>query len=85
MRRRAGAPERGRQPIYSAIAIETGLALRLVFNQPLRKPKVRFIRSPVALAASTRLQSREPGRDRDILLQNHRRRAPSVLDSAQAR
>jgi transposase len=27
--------ERGGQPIYSAIAIETGLALRLVFHQPL--------------------------------------------------
>src|SRR5947209_7831188 len=29
--------ERGAQPIYSAIAIETGLALRLVFHQPLRQ------------------------------------------------
>ena len=29
--------ERGGQPIYSAIAIETGLALRLVFRQPLRQ------------------------------------------------
>jgi hypothetical protein len=29
--------ERGGQPIYSAIAIETGLALRLVFHQPLRQ------------------------------------------------
>src|SRR5712671_4552724 len=28
---------RGDQPIYSAIAIETGLALRLVFHQPLRQ------------------------------------------------
>src|ERR1700722_16184417 len=28
---------RGGQPIYSAIAIETGLALRLVFHQPLRQ------------------------------------------------
>jgi hypothetical protein len=27
--------ERGGQPIYSAIAIETGLALCLVFHQPL--------------------------------------------------
>jgi transposase len=27
----------GGQPIYSAIAIETGLALRLVFHQPLRQ------------------------------------------------
>ena len=29
--------ERGGQPIHSAIAIETGLALRLVFHQPLRQ------------------------------------------------
>ena len=29
--------ERGAQPIYSAIAIETGLALRLVFHEPLRQ------------------------------------------------
>ena len=29
--------ERGGQPLYSAIAIETGLALRLVFHQPLRQ------------------------------------------------
>lgn len=28
---------RGGQPLYSAIAIETGLALRLVFHQPLRQ------------------------------------------------
>src|SRR6202790_2182346 len=28
---------RGGQPIYSAIAIETSLALRLVFHQPLRQ------------------------------------------------
>jgi hypothetical protein len=29
--------ERGGQPVYSALAIETGLALRLVFHQPLRQ------------------------------------------------
>jgi transposase len=29
--------ERGGQPLYSAIAIETGLALHLVFHQPLRQ------------------------------------------------
>jgi hypothetical protein len=29
--------KRGGQPVYSAIAIETGLALRLVFHQPLRQ------------------------------------------------
>jgi transposase len=33
----AATGERGGQPIYSAIAIETGLALRLVFHQPLRQ------------------------------------------------
>jgi len=31
--------ERGGQPVYSALAIETGLALRLVFHQPLRQTK----------------------------------------------
>ena len=29
--------KRGGQPIYSSIAIETSLALRLVFHQPLRQ------------------------------------------------
>jgi hypothetical protein len=29
--------ERGGQPVYSAIAIETGVALRVVFHQPLRQ------------------------------------------------
>jgi hypothetical protein len=29
--------ERGGQPVYSSIAIETGLLLRLVFRQPLRQ------------------------------------------------
>jgi Transposase DDE domain len=29
--------ERGAQPVYSSLAIETGLALRLVFHQPLRQ------------------------------------------------
>src|SRR5258707_3034954 len=33
---------RGGQPIYSAIAIETGLALRLVFHQPLRQTEGLF-------------------------------------------
>jgi hypothetical protein len=35
---------RGGQPIYSAIAIEAGLALRLVFHQSLR-PTERLLRS----------------------------------------
>jgi hypothetical protein len=34
--------ERGGQPIYSAIAIETGLALRLVFHHPLRQSLTRI-------------------------------------------
>src|SRR3954466_2213738 len=29
--------KRGGQPVYSDVAIETGLALRLVFHQPLRQ------------------------------------------------
>ena len=29
--------ERGGQPVYSSLAIETALALRLVFHQPLRQ------------------------------------------------
>jgi hypothetical protein len=39
--------EWGGQPIYSAIAIETGLALRLVFHQPLRQTEVFCVRSPM--------------------------------------
>ena len=34
---RPSALSRNSQPIYSAIAIETSLALRLVFHQPLRQ------------------------------------------------
>ena len=33
----AGEQRAGRLPIHSAIAIETGLALRLEFHQPLRQ------------------------------------------------
>jgi hypothetical protein len=40
--------ERGGQPVYSAIAIETGLALRLVFHQPLRQTE-GMLRSLVAV------------------------------------
>ena len=40
--------ERGGQPVYSAIAIETGLALRLVFHQPLRQTE-GLLRSIAAL------------------------------------
>ena len=40
--------ERGGQPIYSAIAIETALTLRLVFHQPLRQIE-GLLRSNAAL------------------------------------
>jgi len=40
------AGERGGQPIYSAIAIQTGLALRLVFHQPLGQTAGICDRSP---------------------------------------
>lgn len=40
--------KRGGQPIYSAIAIETGLAVRLVFHQPLRQTE-GLLRSIVSL------------------------------------
>ena len=39
---------RGGQPIYSAIAIETALTLRLVFHQPLRQTE-GLLRSIAAL------------------------------------
>src|SRR5271165_1354605 len=32
-----GTGKRGGQPVYSNVAIETGLTLRLVFHQPLRQ------------------------------------------------
>jgi transposase len=44
--------ERGGQPIYSAIAIETGLALRLVFHQPLRQTE-GMLRSIAAVLGVT--------------------------------
>jgi hypothetical protein len=40
--------ERGSQPIYSAIAIETALTLRRVFHQPLRQTE-GLLRSIAAL------------------------------------
>ena len=42
--------KRGGQPVYSAIAIETGLALRLVFHQPLRQTE-GMLRSIAAVLA----------------------------------
>src|SRR6202790_3192026 len=43
---------RGGQPIYSAIAIETGLARRLVFHQPLRQTE-GMLRSIAAVLGVT--------------------------------
>ena len=43
--------ERGGQPVYSAIAIETGLALRLVFHRPLRQTE-GLLRSLAAVLGS---------------------------------
>src|SRR5690348_15446352 len=48
--------ERGGQPVYSEIAIETGLALRLVFHQPLRQTE-GLLRS---MAAVLRVDIRVP-------------------------
>src|SRR6202007_1680145 len=59
--------ERGGQPVYSAIAIETGLALRLVFHQPLRQTEgmLRSIADvlavDIAIPAHTTLSSRVGG------------------------
>ena len=39
--------KRGGQPVYSDVAIETGLALRLVFHQPLRQTEGGFLCSKV--------------------------------------
>ena len=36
---------RGGQPIYSALAIETALTIRLVFHQPLRQTEGLLLRS----------------------------------------
>jgi transposase len=47
--------ERGGQPVYSAIAIETGLALRLVFHQPLRQTEGLLRSIAAALAVDIRV------------------------------
>jgi hypothetical protein len=58
---------RGGQPIYSAIAIETGLALRLVFYQPLRQTKgllrsvVNVLELDIAIPDRTTLSRRVGG------------------------
>jgi Transposase DDE domain len=59
--------ERGGQLIYSAIAIETGLALRLVFHQPLRQTEgmlrsiVDLLRFEIAVPDHTTLSRRSGG------------------------
>jgi hypothetical protein len=59
--------ERGGQPIYSAIAIETALTLRLVFHQPLRQTEglLRSIAAllgiDIAIPDHTTLSCREGG------------------------
>jgi transposase len=59
--------ERGGQPIYSAIAIETGLALRLVFHQPLRQTEgllrsiADVLRIDIAIPDHTTLSRRGVG------------------------
>jgi hypothetical protein len=58
---------RSGQPIYSAIAIETGLALRLVFRQPLRQTEglLRSIADvlgiSIAISDHTTLSRRDGG------------------------
>jgi transposase len=58
---------RGGQPIYSAIAIETGLALRLVFHQPLRQTEgllrsiAEVLGIPIAIPDHTTLSRRGGG------------------------
>ena len=59
--------ERGGRPIYSAIAIETALTLRLVFHQPLRQTEglLRSIAAllgiDIAIPDHTTLSRREGG------------------------
>jgi Transposase DDE domain len=55
--------ERGGQPIYSAVAIETGLALRLVFHQPLRQTEACCDRSPPCSASISRYRTIQPSAD----------------------
>ena len=59
--------KRGGQTIYSAIAIETGLALRLVFHQPLRQTEgllrsiADVLRVDIAIPDHTTLSRRGGG------------------------
>jgi transposase len=52
--------ERGGQPVYSALAIETGFALRLVFHQPLRSI-VEALKINIAVPDHTTLSRRGGG------------------------
>ena len=58
--------ERGGQPIYSAIAIETALTLRLVFHQPLRQTEglLRSIAALLDIDIASRPHDIEPPRGR---------------------
>jgi Transposase DDE domain len=59
--------ERGGQLVYSALAIETGLALRLVFHQPLRQTEgmlrsiVEVLKVDIAIPDHTTLSRRGGG------------------------
>ena len=59
--------KRGGQPIYSAIAIETSLALRLVFHQPLRQAEgllrsiAEVLKIDIAIPDYTTLSRRSGG------------------------
>ncbi len=59
--------ERGGQPVYSSLAIETGLALRLVFHQPLRQTEgmlrslAEVLRIDIAVPDHTTLSRRGRG------------------------
>jgi hypothetical protein len=59
--------KRGGQPVYSTLAIETGLALRLVFHQPLRQTEgmlrsiVEVLRVDIAVPDHTTLSRRSGG------------------------
>jgi hypothetical protein len=63
----APATKRGGQPIYSAIAIETSLALRLVFHQPLRQTEgllrsiAHVLKIDIAIPDHTTLSCRSGG------------------------
>jgi hypothetical protein len=79
----ARAGDRSGQPIYWAIAIETGLALRLVFHQPLRQTEA-LLRSianvlgiSIAIPDHTTLSRR--GGDPTILLKHIDRTEPLHL------